>query len=326
MKTIYDTIIIGGGPGGVAAGVYAARKKLKTLLITESFGGQSVVSDSIENWLGEIKISGIELARKLESHLRAQKDVDIIVGKKVEIINVAPDGYEVISFNNSFFGRTIIIASGGRHRHLRVLGEKELIGKGVAYCSTCDAPFFRNKIVAVIGGGNSGLEAVLDLKSYAKKIYLINNTEIPTGDPLTLSEIKKIKKVEIINNSTVKEIFGKNSVKEIAIINLLTRQENNLEVDGVFVEIGSIPNTEFVGNLVKRNKYNEIIVDYKTAATSRPGIFAAGDVTDDLYKQNNIAVGDAIRAALSAYYYILNIKKRSKATDYHLANAYRAKE
>lgn len=325
MKNIYETIIIGGGPAGVAAGVYAARKKMKALLITDTFGGQSMVSDSIENWIGETSISGFELAKKLEKHVRSYKELAIATGEKVKLVEEAPCGFKVISDKNEYLSASLIVVSGGRHRTLNIPGEKEFTGKGVAYCATCDAPFYKNKKVAVVGGGNSGLEAVIDLAPYATEIYLILNTDKPTGDPTTIEQVNKLSQVKIIKCKKVNTITGTTTVTGIKYTDAKNNKEIELAVDGVFVEIGSVPNTEFIGDLVKKNKAGEIVVDYKRGVTSNPGIFAAGDVTDDVYQQNNIAVGDAIRSTLSAYYYVLDIRKRSKAEDCELTKGYRVK-
>ncbi len=317
---IYDLIIIGGGPAGAAAGVYSARKKLKTLIIADSFGGQSLVSDSIENWIGVKKMTGLELAKMIEEHVRVYENVEIKMPEKAVSVKEITDGlpaqagWEVSTDkNNVYQTRVLIVASGGRRRHLNILGEDKFEGKGVSYCSTCDAPVFRNNPVAVIGGGDAGLEAVVDLMPYAGKIYLISNKELLTGDPSTREEIKKSDKTSVIMNADVQEILGDKFVSGIKYLDKLDNQVKELTISGIFVEIGSVPNSEFVKHLVDTNQKGEIVVDHKTGATSRPGIFAAGDVTDEIYKQNNISAGDAIVAALSAYNYLLNIKKQSSA-------------
>ena len=311
---MYDLIIIGGGPAGAAAGVYAGRKKLKTLLITEEWGGQSLVSSSIENWIGTVSISGFELAQALERHVRAQEGIEIVSSDKVSAIGGISGGFEVKTEKGSKYqSKTLIVASGGRRRHLGIPGEDKFNGRGVVYCSTCDAPIFKDKDVAVVGGGNAGLEAVIDLFPYASKIYLINRKPDLIGDPLTQEEVKKSPKVTIINNAQTQEIFGDQFVNGIKYLDKQDNQIKEIKLEGVFVEIGSVPNSEFTGGLLEMNKVGEIIVDHKTGATSHNGIFAAGDVTDEIYKQNNISAGDGIAAALSAYNYLLNIKKQSPA-------------
>lgn len=312
---MYDTLIIGGGPAGAAAAVYAARKKIKTIIITKGFGGQSEVSDSIENWIGEKKITGSEFAKMLEEHVRAQEDIDVKKGEEVKDVKELEKGFEVITNKEKYRAKTIIVCSGGRRRKLKVPGAEKFEGKGISYCATCDAPLFRDKSVAVVGGGNAGLEAVIDLKPYAKKIYLLNLKEKPTGDPVTLKDVKKIDKSTIINNADTQKIIGDKMVSGLEYKDLKNDKTEKLDIQGVFVEIGSVPNSGIVKNIVKTNDHGEIIADDKTQKTSKEGIYAAGDVTDEIYKQNNIAAGDAVKAALACYNYLLNIKRKSPAAE-----------
>ena len=302
---VYDIAVIGGGPGGVSAAIYASRKQLKTLLITESIGGQSSVSASVENWIGTISLPGWELAQSLEKHLRAQEGVEIRTGEQaVEVAEEKGQFSVKTSSGESYLAKTIIIASGGRHRALNVSGEEKFRGKGVVYCSTCDAPFFRGKKVVVVGGGNSGLEAVEDLLPYAREIVLMVRSGELKGDAITREKILADSKVSVIYFGLIQEILGENTVEGIRYKDAHTGKEVSLEFDGVFVEIGMIPNSDFVGELVDRNERGEIMLDHRTKATSRPGIFATGDVTDAPYKQNNISAGDGVVAALSAYDYL----------------------
>lgn len=320
---MYDLIIIGGGPAAVAAGVYAARKKLKTLLITETFGGQSMVSDNIENWIGTKLISGFDLAKNLEEHLRAQASIDIKVPERVAAVREIPCvgarhscDYEVETDSGSRYqAHAVILASGSRRRRLGVPGEDKFDGRGVAFCSTCDAPIFAGKRVAVVGGGNSGLEAVVDLFPYATEIYLMHRGSELKGDAITQEEIRKNPMVRIILNAVTREILGDKFVSGLRYQDAKTGETKEIAVDGVFVEVGAVPNSEIANGLVDMNSYNEIIIDHKTAATSKPGIFAAGDVTDEIFKQNNISAGDAIKAALSAYNYLMGLKHRSVAAE-----------
>ncbi|MBI5079604.1 FAD-dependent oxidoreductase [Candidatus Wolfebacteria bacterium] len=310
---MHDVIIIGGGPAGAAAAIYSARKKLKTLVITDSFGGQSLISDSIENWIGVKKMTGIEFAKMLEDHVRAQEDIEIKMPEKVVSVKSAQGGpvssWEITTDKGNVFQcRSIIVVSGGRRRRLNVPGEDKFEGKGVAYCATCDAPIFKNKTVAVIGGGNAGLEAVTDLIPYADKIYLISNKQALTGDPETQENIMKSEKISVIINADVLEIMGDKFVSGLKYLDRADNQTKELAAQGIFVEIGSTPNSEFIKDLVDTDQKGRIIIDHKTGATSRIGIFAAGDVADALYRQNNISAGDAIKAALSAYNYLLNNK------------------
>ena len=300
---MHDLIIIGGGPGGAAAGVYAARKKIKTLLITEEWGGQSLVSADIQNWIGTKSVSGFDFAKMLEDHLRNQEDIEIIEGDVVSAVEKLPSGFKVKTRGGKTFEtKYLLITTGSRRRKIGIPGEKEFDGKGVAYCSTCDAPIFKDKTVAVIGGGNAGLEAVLDLLPYASKIYLMEYTDALRGDPITQEAIKKKDgKVAIITMAETLQILGDQFVTGLKYKDRKTGEEKTLNLQGVFVEIGSIPNTDFVKGMMELNKFGEIMVDHKTQKTSVPGIWAVGDVTDVLYKQNNISAGDAVKAILNIY-------------------------
>ncbi len=317
MTEPYDTIIIGGGPAGAAAAVYAGRKKLKTLLIAEEFGGQSLISAQIENWIGEVSISGRELAEKLEKHVRAQKDVDLRTPDRVTTVQARLDClFEVgTEKDGTFLSKTLIVTSGGRRKHLNVPGEDRFNGRGVAFCSTCDAPFFDGLDVAVVGSGNSAQETVIDLIPYARTIYVLIRGEKLKGDPVAQEKIAGSPKLHLLKNVKVEEILGDQSVTGLRYQDLQTGETKELAVKGVFVAIGSTPNSEFIRHLVDTNQAGEILVDQHTAKTSRWGIFAAGDVTNDPFKQNNISAGDAVRAALSAYLYILDIQKYSPCAE-----------
>ncbi|MBI2623077.1 MAG: FAD-dependent oxidoreductase [Candidatus Liptonbacteria bacterium] len=309
---MYDLLIIGGGPGGVAAGIYAARKKIKAVLVTDTFGGQSLVSTDVQNWVGTKSVSGFDLGKMLEEHLRAQEDIEIVDSDVVvSVKDEAPPSRDASAGEGKFIVTTkngkmleskyLLIASGSRRRKLGVTGEHELDGKGVAYCSTCDAPLFKGKTVAVVGGGNSGLEAVGDLLPYAAKIYLLERGERPKGDPVTLERIQKSEKFSLLTNMQVREIFGDAFVKGLKYADTKSGEMKELAVEGVFVEIGAVPNSEFVKNLVALNKFGEIVVDHKTQRTSHPRIWAVGDVSDVRYKQNNISAGDAVKGILNIY-------------------------
>lgn len=307
---MYELIIVGGGPAASSAAVYAGRKRVKTLLITESFGGQSIVSDEIENWIGSKVISGVDLAKGLEEHVRAQETVEVVTFDKVvkvEKVNGGPpEGHFIITTEagKTFESKTILLTSGSRRRRLGILGEDEFDGKGLVFCSTCDAPLFKDKDAMVIGGGNSALEAVVDLIPYAKKIYLLVRKDVMRGDELTQEKIKGNDKVGIIFKGVAKEVLGDKFVTGLKYEDLETNEEKELSVQGVFVEIGSIPNSDFVKDIVELNKGNEVIVDHKTQSSSQVGIWAAGDVSDVLYKQNNISAGDAVKALLNIYEFL----------------------
>jgi len=315
-QNLYDTIIIGGGPAGAAAAVYAARKRLKTLVITEKFGGQSIVSSSIGNWIGELNLSGVELSEKLKKHVQAQGNIEIEEQKVTQIVEEPNCIYKVnLDKGSSYRSKALIIASGARRRRLNIPGEDRFDGKGVAFCSTCDAPFYSDLDVAVAGSGNSALETVVDLLPYAKKIYLIIRSEELKGDPVNQERVAESTKVQMIRSAEIAEILGNQTVTGLRYQDKKTQGTKELTVGGIFIEIGLIANSEFVRGLVDLNEAGEIIVDHATGQTSKTGIFAAGDVTNDPFKQNNIAAGDGVRAALSAYNYILNIKKYSPCAE-----------
>ena len=308
---MYDLVIIGGGPAGIAAGVYAARKKMKTVLIAKEFGGQSLVSADIQNWIGTKSLSGLELAERLEAHLRAQKEIEIVEDDLVEKVEKSSGGFAVTTKNGkNFETKTILVCSGSRRRRLGIPGEDRLDGKGIVWCSTCDAPLFNEKDVAVVGAGNAGLEAVRDLFPYANKVYLLNRGDKIRGDAVTFEGIKKNPKLEIMMNAEPKEFLGDVMLTGLRYVDKASAKEKELNVQGVFIEIGSLPNVEFLGDLVKRNKFNEIVVDAETQMSSQPGIWAAGDASSVFYKQNNISAGDAIKAVLNIDEYLHNIKRK----------------
>jgi alkyl hydroperoxide reductase subunit F len=283
------------------------------------------VSDDIQNWIGEQHISGFDLAQKLEAHVRAYPEaVDIKMPEKALKVSAVKclNGTRVCDFEvetdqgNKYEGKAVILAAGARRRRLGIRGENKFEGRGVAFCSTCDAPLFGGKKVAVIGGGNAGLEAVQDLFPYASEIYLLEYGEKLKGDAVTQEEIKKNPKLkQIILNAETLEVLGDNFVTGLRYKDRKTGEENILEVQGVFVEIGSVPNSEMVKGLVELDKWGQVIIDSKHGSTTHLGIFAAGDITDDPYKQNNISAGDGVKAALAAYNYLQKRDKQSPAAE-----------
>ncbi len=305
---MFDLIIIGGGPGGVAAGIYAARKKLKTLLVTDFFGGQSLVSLDVRNFIGVPSISGYDLAVALEKHLRVQEDIEVVLGDKVSSVKKlsgdSAAGFKVkTEGGKEFETRVLLLTAGSVRRRLGIPGEKEFEGRGVAYCATCDAPLFKGKHVAVVGGGNSALEGVRDLIPHASEITLFVRSEIK-GDPVTLEKISRDPKVKILKHAEIEEIKGENTVQKIRFRLNDTGEKKETEVDGIFIEIGWQANSSIVKGLAEVNAGGEIVVDHKTQKTSCDGLWAAGDVTDALYKQNNISMGDAIKAVLNINDYL----------------------
>ena len=309
-----DLAIIGGGPAGVAAGIYAARKKMQTTLITDTFGGQSLVSDNVENWIGEVRISGFDLAKKMEDHLRAQASVTVKDGERVVRIERSEGGFTLTTDKGSSIqARTVLVASGSFRKRLDVPGEREREGKGVFFCSICDAPLMGGKRVVVVGGGNAGLEAVIDLLPYAEKVYLLHRRDTLKGDAVTAERIKKEAKVEIVYNAETREIGGGgDAVEFLKYRDVKSGEEKQLQVNGIFVAVGALPSSELVKDLVFRNERGEVVVDSKTQKTSCEGVWAAGDVTDVLYKQNNISAGDAVKAVLNIYEYLQKLSKNGK--------------
>jgi thioredoxin-disulfide reductase len=305
---MYDLIIVGGGPAGISAGIYAARKKLKTLLLTKDFLGQAGEAFVIENYPGFKKISGMMLAKKFEDHLR-KFEIEI---KKDQVVKIEKKGgiFIVLTKNRKRYrSSAVIVASGRDPRPLEVPGEKKFIGRGVSYCPICDAPFYKNKVVVVIGGGNAGFRAAIELTKYARKVYLFEVSKKPRADEIEQERAKRIKKIEVMTSTLLKRIKGDKKVKEVEYLNLETGKKETLRVDGIFVQIGSQPATSFVKDLVNFNKRDEIKINPKTCQTKTEGLFAAGDITDTLYKQIIIAAGEGAKAALSAHNYLLKIQK-----------------
>ena len=300
---IYDLIIIGAGPAGITASVYAARKKLNFLVISLDIGGQTAWSGDIENYTGYQFITGPELTQRFEEHMRKY---GIALKENEEVLELTKSG-EVISVKTNketYQSWAVIIASGKKSRELGVPGEKEFKNHGLTYCATCDGPLFSGKIVAVIGGGNSSMDAGLQLIKIAKHIYIINITDQLAGDAIMFEKIKAAGNVTILNNHQVTAVLGDKFVRAIKIKN--KEGEKELAVEGVFVEIGLIPNSAFAKN-VEKNAKNEINIDLFNQ-TNIPGIFAAGDVTNVLEKQIIIAAGEGSKAALSAFRYLAQKK------------------
>ena len=298
---MYELIIIGAGPAGITAAIYAVRKRISTLVITRDIGGQTALSGEVENYTGYQFISGPELAMKFEEHLR-KFDIALKEGEEVRQIGKINEAVQVRTDKGLYEGRAVIIASGKRSRELGVGGEKEFKNRGLTYCATCDAPIFAGKDVAVIGGGNSALDAAIQLIRIARKVYIINAAGKLTGDPLMQDVVLQSEKVTVFNSAQVSVILGEKMVSAIKIKK--DGVEEDLSVQGIFVEIGLIPNSEFASG-VEKNRYGEIKVNPYNE-TNIPGIFAAGDVTDVPEKQIVIAAGEGSKAALSVFKYLIH--------------------
>ena len=296
---IYDLIIIGAGPAGITASVYAARKQLDFLVISLDIGGQAAWSGDIENYTGYQFITGPELAQKFEEHMRRYGTA---LKENEEVLEVKKSGEIILVKTNKaeYQAKSVIIASGKKSKELGVPGEKEFKNRGLSYCATCDGPLFTGKDVAVIGGGNSALDAALQLVKIAKRVYIINSASGLSGDAVMRQKLQAATNVVILNNSKVLSVLGDKFINSIKIIN--KDQEKELAVQGVFVEIGLIPNAAFAKD-IEKNKNNEIKVNLRNE-TNISGIFAAGDATDVPEKQIIIAAGEGSKAALSVFHYL----------------------
>jgi len=303
---IYDLTIIGGGPAGVSAGVYAARKKLKTVLITETFGGQSTESVGIENWIGTKKIAGADFGKLLEDHLNsvAGDTLEVKSGERVEKVNKTPEGFEIKTDQGIYQSKTVLVATGSTRRKLEIPGAKEFENKGITYCASCDGPLFADQDVAVIGGGNAAFESAAQLMAYTKSVTILNRSDKFKADEITVEKVLSNPKVKAIMNADLKEIKGDKFVNSLVYEDSTTGESHEIKVTGIFVEIGLIPTTSFVEGLIPLNQFKQIPVDPKTQKTTVDGVWAAGDSTDGLYHQNNIASGDAVKALEDIYLHI----------------------
>ncbi|QQS22986.1 FAD-dependent oxidoreductase [bacterium] len=304
---MYDTIIIGAGPAGMTAAIYTARRKLKTLVISKNIGGQMVWSADVENYSGFSVIAGADLTLKFEKHMESLKD-DLEIKLDTEVVHIEKN---ITSFNvtdkfgNVYYAKTIIIAAGKEPKHLGVPGEKELFGKGVAVCATCDAPLYKDKRVAVVGAGNSAMDAIYALSKVAKQVFVMNINEDFSGEEALKDRILNMPNVKLYQNTKVTKIVGDKKVKAIGIATY-GKDEEELAVDGVFIEIGYEPSVEFA-DLVDKNDKNEIKVN-GDLATNIPGIFAAGDINDAWGEQIIIAAGEGAKAAMAVSNYLNKIK------------------
>jgi len=304
---MYDLIIIGGGPAAVSAGIYAARKKIKTLLITKNWGGQVNYAPFIQNYPGIKEISGMDLVNKFTEHLK-ENDLEIKENEEIKEVNVISDSeIEIKTDKDLYKSKTIIVSSGRIPRKLGVPGEEEFIGKGISHCATCDAPLFQDKKIAVVGGANAGLSTALELVVYASEIYILEVSSELHADELLQEKVKEIDKIKIITNVKISEIKGSDFVNGLIYGNGTDGENKELAVEGIFLAIGSVANSSFVKNVLELNEQGEIKINLCNK-TSQPNIFAAGDVTDVSHKQIIIAAGEGAKAALSAYEYIKEIK------------------
>ncbi len=299
-----ELIIIGGGAAGITASIYAARKYLDVLLITRDFTGQIGSSAWIENYTGFKKISGLDLMKNFKKHLDSFDNIEVQSFEEVVKINQASKGFKVITDEGQYNSQAVIIATGSVPRKLGAKNEDKFLGKGLSYCLTCDEAAFKDRKVAVIGGGNAGAEAALELSRFSKKVYLMEALDNLTSDKILLKRVKSSNRIEVITSVEIKSFVGESDLEKITYENEKLNKENSLSVEGCFVEIGSDPNTEFVADLVKLNDKNQIEVDPLTFESSVEGVFAAGDATNAPGKQIVIACGQGASALLSAYKYL----------------------
>jgi len=304
-EVTYDLLILGGGPAAMSAAVYAARKMMNLAIITKDFGGQVRETSEIENWLGFQSINAKDLVDMFEEHVKSF-DIPVSLGPSITEVKREADVFKVQTDDSKIYSsQTLIIATGKRHRPLNVPGEKELVGRGVAYCATCDAPFFKGKKVVVAGGGNSAFTTAVDLLKVGAEVILVNFIKGWQADEALQERVKQTGKAGLLDYHQVIRIEGKDRVTGVVIKNRENEKEENLDANGVFVEIGLLPNNESVKNLVELNEQGEVIVDC-SCRTSIEGLFAAGDVTTVPHKQIVISAGEGAKAALSAYNYLIN--------------------
>ena len=305
---MYELIIIGAGPAGMTAAVYTARKKLDTLLISYDVGGQVLWTTTIENYMGYQFIEGSELIQKFEQQVRQfPSDVKIRIGQRAESVSRIDGGFEVRSDKGETYqAKAVIFATGKRSRQLNVPGEKKLLGRGVTYCAICDGPLFAGEKVAVIGGGNSALEAAESMIKIAQQVYLISLTPL-TGDQILIDKVTGASNLAIFLEHEVLGIEGESRVEGMKIRDLKSKQERELRVNGIFIEIGLVPNSEAIKGLTSLNRLGEVEVNCANE-TDVPGLFAAGDVTNVPEKQIVVAAGEGAKAALQAHRYLQRLK------------------
>ncbi|NVK56564.1 MAG: alkyl hydroperoxide reductase subunit F [Alteromonadaceae bacterium] len=302
---LQDVTVIGGGPAGVSAAIYSARKGLKVTVVADRFGGQVKDTMGIENLISVPKTTGPELVGNLAEHM---KDYDITLKEHVRVDNIEKGNIKTLTLSSGeqIKTKSLVVATGARWRELGVPGEKENVGNGVAYCPHCDGPFFKDKDVAVIGGGNSGIEAALDLAGIVKSVTVFEFMPTLKADQVLIDQAQKRDNIKIIKNAATKQIVAENGkVTAIEYQDRATNEEHSLSLAGVFVQIGLIPNSQFMKDVVDLSQHGEIIVDHK-CNTSEPGIFAAGDVTTVPYKQIVISMGEGAKASLAAFEYLLS--------------------
>ncbi len=306
-----DLVIIGGGPAACAAAVYAARKLLKTVLVAGEFGGQSVVSTDIQNWIGTPHISGADLAKNLKAHVLEYAGEMLSVKEGVLVTGVsgaAGDFKVTLNDGSTLSGRAVLIASGSNRRKIEIPGAVQFENKGLTYCASCDGPIFSGQDVVVIGGGNAAFETAAQLLAYCKSVTLLNRSAAFRADEITVAQTLKDPKFKALTEIELVDVHGGDFVEGMTIRYNADKREEKIPAAGIFVEVGQIPNSSYVKDIVALDAGGQIKIDPRTQTTSVPGIWAAGDVTDVLYHQNNIAAGDAVRALEDIYIWLHKTK------------------
>lgn len=309
--TTYDLIIVGGGPAGAAAAIYAARKQLKTLFLTMEWGGQSAVSSEIQNWVGTPAIMGADLADNLKKHVEAYKGDVLTILSPAEATKLAvfDDHVEItVKKGDTYKAKTILVASGAQRRKLEVPGAAKYDQKGLTYCASCDGPLYTGQDVVVVGGGNAAFETSLQLLAYCKTVTLLNRTDTFRADEITVASAKAHENMRIITCAEPAEVVGEQFVTGMTYKDLKTGELHTLPVAGVFVEIGLLPNTSWIGDVLEKNKVGQVVVDARTQRASHSRVWAAGDCTSGIYHQNNIAAGDAVKALEDIYIFLRKVK------------------
>tara|TARA_B100000745_G_scaffold76029_1_gene45988 strand:+ start:3341 stop:4258 length:918 start_codon:yes stop_codon:yes gene_type:complete len=304
---MYDLVIVGGGPAGTSVAVYAARKRLRSVIVTEEWGGQSNVSEDIQNWIGTPHISGANLGKAFEAHVKEYADdvIEMVSPARVTKIEKTEEGFKTTCDGGKSYGsKAVFLGVGSARRKLPAKGADAFEHKGLTYCASCDGPLFSGRDVVVVGGGNAGFETAAQLLAYTNSVTLFEFNDKFLADEVTVEKLQKNEKFKALTNVEVTEVLGETLVTGIKYKDRGTGKETELPTGGVFVEIGLIPNTAMVKDLVTLNEHNQIVVDPYTQRTSVEGIWAAGDATDGRYHQNNIASGDAVKAIEDMYGYL----------------------
>jgi len=296
---MYDVIIVGAGAAGLTAAIYTCRKKLKTLIVSIDVGGQTNLTSHIENYPGTGTMHGIELMRRFQDDAIGF-GAELIMGKVNKVDKVENSFRVGLANDETYECKALILAYGKVPKSLGIEGEEKFMGRGVSTCVTCDAPLFKDRDVAMVGGGNSAVEGALELATFSRKVYLIHRRDNFRADEITVQKLKNYPQIEIVLNSIPLKVIGEKNIEAIEVENIVTKEKKEIKVDGVFIEIGYVVDTSFVQHLVKVNEKKEVIVDDR-GNTSCPGIFAAGDITPVPFKQTVLAAGDGSKAALECY-------------------------